>query len=101
MSITPFNFHQIQHPAPVLNAELQGLFETGIGIKIWPSIDGEMTLNIECRIAVSALYKYSPYSAFFNSTFGNQPRVSATGTVMELKRFLCKKSHYITNGFDS
>ena len=53
--ITPFNFHQIQLPIPVLNAELQGLFETGIGIKIWPSIDGEMTLNIECRIAVSAL----------------------------------------------
>ena len=45
MSITPFNFHQIQHPAPVLNAELQGLFETGIGIKIWPSIDGEITLE--------------------------------------------------------
>ena len=44
MSITPFNFHQIQHPAPVLNAELQGLFETGIGIKIWPSIDREMTV---------------------------------------------------------
>ena len=36
-----------------------------------------------------------------NSTFGNQPRVSTTGSVMELKRFLCKKSHYITNGFDS
>ena len=49
--ITPFNFHQIQLPGAVLNAELKGLFETGIGIKIWPSIDREMTLNIECRIA--------------------------------------------------
>ena len=32
--ITPLNFHQIQLPGAVLNTELQGLFETGIGIKI-------------------------------------------------------------------
>ena len=53
--ITPFNFHQIQLPRAVLNAELKGLFETVIGIKIWPSIDREITLNIECRIAVPRL----------------------------------------------
>jgi len=53
--ITPFSFHQIQPPIPVLNAELQGPLKTGIGIKTWPSIDGEMTPNIKCRIAVSAL----------------------------------------------
>ena len=41
--ISSFIFHQIQHPGTVLNAELQGLFETGIGIKIWPSIDREMS----------------------------------------------------------
>ena len=37
--ITPFNFYQIQLPGAVLNAELQGLFKTGIGIQIWPNID--------------------------------------------------------------
>ena len=49
--ITPFDFYQIQLPGAVLNTELKGLFKTVIGIKIWPSIDKEMTLNIECRIA--------------------------------------------------
>ena len=50
--ITPFDFHQIQLPGTVLNAELQGLFKTVIGIKIWPSIDREITLSIECIIAL-------------------------------------------------
>ena len=42
--ITPFDFYQIQLPGAVLNAELQGLFETVIGFKIWPNIDREMTV---------------------------------------------------------
>ena len=37
-------FHQIQLPGAVLNAELPQLFETVIGIKIWPSIDREITV---------------------------------------------------------
>jgi len=40
--ITPFNFHQIELPGTVLNAELRQLSETVIGIKIWPCIDREM-----------------------------------------------------------
>ena len=42
--INPFDFYQIQLPGAVLNAELQGLFETVIGFKIWPNIDREMTV---------------------------------------------------------
>ena len=51
--ITPFNFHQIQLPGTLLNAELNQLSESGIGFKIWRIFYGDMNINTECRIAVS------------------------------------------------
>ena len=42
--ITPMIFCQNQLSGTVLNAELQGLFKTGIGIKNWLRFDGEITV---------------------------------------------------------
>ena len=42
--ITPLIFYQIQLPRTVLNAELNQLSETVIGINIWPGFDGEINV---------------------------------------------------------